>query len=382
MKIKIVSTYPPTKCGIAEHTKQLVNALKNAQINPEIIEIKRPTTSNPFYFLNLARETAKGSSKEDIIHIQFHLTIFGKLFWILPGFYITLFLFWLKLFTKSKIVMSLHDSPSKEYSMKGGKKERVLFYYYQFIYIFLKMFVDYFIVHSEQGKNINIKDWKISKEKIETLNMGLPTNIIKINKEKCKKSLGYPKKKILLILGYIRGSKNYDLVLNTLKKLDKNVVLLIVGAVQLEKDKLVYENILKKIKELHLEKRVKLLGFVKDEEMPSLLNATDIGIDLRSQGGGDFASSTMAMELAYNIPVLAQNIPSFENLKNKEGCIETFQENDLNDLTKKVKDLLYNPAKIKGLKLKSKEYWENNNWDEIGKKTKKLYLSLVNKNLK
>ena len=40
MKIKIVSTYPPTKCGIGEHARHLVDGLETAGINPEIVEIK------------------------------------------------------------------------------------------------------------------------------------------------------------------------------------------------------------------------------------------------------------------------------------------------------------------------------------------------------
>lgn len=380
MRIKFISTYLPTKCGVAEHTKQLVKSVKNFGIIPEIIEIKKPTSSNPFYFFNLAKDAAKGSSKRDIIHIQFHLSIFGKLFGILPGFHITIFLLWLKFLTNTKIIVTLHDSPSKKYSMKKGKKEKILFYYYKFIYIFLKAFADQFIVHSENGKKINIEDWKINKEKISVLPMGLPVDIMKLDKKMCKKKLGYPNKKILMILGYIRGSKNYNIVLEALKRLDKKVILLFVGRPQLKKDIITYKNILKKIEMLQLEKRVNLLGFVKEEKMPLLLNATDVGITLHSQGGGDFLSSTMAMQLAYQIPLLSTNISSFENIKEKEKCLETFREGDQEDLTKKINYLLYNRSKIKILKTKSKEYWEKNNWDEIGKRTKNLYLSLVNRN--
>ena len=304
--------------------------------------------------------------------------MFGKLFWILPGFYITIILVWLKLFTKAKIVVTLHDSPMKAYAIKKGGKEKIFFYYYKFIYMFLKTFVDQFIVHSKNGEKINVEEWKINKERIITIPLGLPTNIVKLDKNECKNKLRYPNKKILLILGYIRRSKNYSIVLESLKKLNKNVILLIMGTVQLEKDKIVYENILKKIREFGLEERVKLLGFVGEKEMPLLLNATDVGITLHSQGSGDFLSSTMAMQLAYNIPLLSTNIPSFENLKKEGKCIETFNENDLSDLTEKIKILLYDKSKIRYLRIQTQKYLKKNNWDEIGKKTKKLYLSLLN----
>jgi len=55
MKVKIVSTYPPRKCGMAEHTNYLVKALRKAGIEPEIVEIKNPDSANPFYFIKLAK---------------------------------------------------------------------------------------------------------------------------------------------------------------------------------------------------------------------------------------------------------------------------------------------------------------------------------------
>lgn len=373
----MVSTYPPMKCGIGEHARHVVKSLQNAGIKPEIIRIKDRYSSNPFQFLDLARRAAKNTNEKDIIHIQFQLTIFGKLFGILPGFYIIPFLMYLKSHTKAKIVMALHDSPSKDYSMKGSKKEKLLFYYFKFIYFFLKLYVDKFIAHSKNGERINIKEWKVKREKIVTLPLGLPTNIVNLNQNKCKEKLGYKDKKILLILGYIRGSKNYDVVLDALAKLDKNFILLIAGEVQLEKDQVVYDNIVKKRDKLGLKDRVKLLGFVSDEKLTLLLNAADVGIDLRSQGGGDFLSSTMAMEIAHNIPILGSGIPSFEKLKEEEKCIETFNENDVGDITKKINVLLKDKTKIAYLKKQTKEYWKKNNWNEIGKNTKRLYLSLI-----
>jgi len=376
MKVKFVSTYPPRKCGIADHARHLAEAIKKVGIEPEIVEIKKPTTANPFYFLKLAKEAAKGTSKKDIIHIQFHLSIFGRFLYILPGLYFIFFLAWLKLLTRAKIVVALHDSPSRELAMEGGKKEKFLFYYNKFIYIFLKLFVDKFITHSKKGEEINMKEWKINPKKTITLPLGLPVNIIKLNKAKAKSEIGYPKKQILLLLGFIRNSKNYGVVLDSLKKLDKNVILLIAGKPQTEKDKKAVEDILKKTEELKLKDRVHVLGFVSDEKMPALLNAADVAIILHTQGGGDFLSSTMAMQLAYNIPLLSTNIPSFENLKKEEKCIETFIENDASDLANKIKNLLNNKSEINYLKTQSQKYWDKNNWNEIGKRTKEMYLSL------
>ena len=73
MKIKLVTTYPPTRCGVAEYSGRLINSLKKVGIKPEIVDIKKPHSMNPFYFIGLAKEAAKDTSKKDIIQVQFQL---------------------------------------------------------------------------------------------------------------------------------------------------------------------------------------------------------------------------------------------------------------------------------------------------------------------
>ena len=376
MKIKLVTTYPPTRCGVAEHSERLINSLKKVGIKPEIVDIKKPRSMNPFYFIGLAKEAAKDTSKNDIIHVQFHLSLFGRLFGIFPGFYITVFLMWLRLFSKAKVVIVMFDSSTKSSAKSLGIKGIIFFYYYRMLAPFLKYFSYRMIFHSEYGKKIALKEWKFNKDKINIIPFGIPSNMQKLNKKRCKNKLGYPNKKILLVLGYIKEGRNYEMILESLKKLDTNVVLLIAGEVQLKKHQIVYNNILKKIQELKLNKRVKMLGYVEDKDMPVLLNAIDIGIIPYKKEFGDWYSATLSTQLAYNIPILTTNLDTFENLKKQKKCIETYDRNNLTDLTEKIKSLLYNKSKINNLKTHSKRYLKEANWDSVGKKTKNLYLSL------
>jgi len=379
MKVKLVTTYPPTNCGMAEHSKYLSDALENSGIKPEIVDIKNPDSANPFYFINLAKEAVKDTTERDVIHLEFHLSLFGKIFGILPGFYITIFLIWLKLFGRAKVVITMHDSSTKEAAKELGMKGMLFFYYYQMIAPFLKYFSDRMIFHSEYGKEIATKVWRFNLNKGEVIPLGSPMNIKRLSKQVSKKKLGYSNKKILIILGFIKEARDYEMVVESLKGLDKNVVLLIAGDVQLEKHKIIRDNILKKAQELGVEERVKLLGFVEYKDMPTLLSATDIGIIPYSKAFGDFTSATMAIQLAYNIPVLATNLPTFENFKKKKKCVETYDRKSVNDLIKQIKELLSNKSKVKQLEKSSQEYWEENNWDSVGRKTKELYLSLFKK---
>lgn len=376
MKVKFVSTYPPRKCGVGDHAKHLAEALKKNGIVPEIIPIENPNSGNPFYFFRLAKKTAKGMSEEDIIHIQFQLTIFGKLFKFLPGFYMALFLICLKLLTNAKIVIAMHDAPTIIDAREQGKKGMLLYNYYKLLNVFTRKFSDKIIVHSENAKEIYLNEWKYPKEKIVVLPLGLPVNIRVLNKNLAKKKIGYSNKKVLAVLGYIKASRNYNQILESLKDLDKNVILIFIGQVQLKKHQIVYDNLVKKINEFGLNERVKLLGFVENSKMSEYLSATDIGIVPYSRGFGDFMSSTMAMQLAYKIPILGTNIRPFENLKKQSKCIETYDKDSVKDLIKKINELLKDKEKINSLKINTNKYWKENNWNEIGRKTKEVYLSL------
>lgn len=376
MRVKIVSTYPPRKCGMAEHTHYLVDALKKAGIEPEIVVIDNPDSANPFYFIRLAKKAVKGITKNDVIHIEFHLSLFGKLFGVLPGFYIIPFLIWLKLFGKAKIVITMHDSSKKSDAKSLGWKAMGFYYYYQLIAPFLKHFSDRMIFHSEFGKNIAIKEWRFNKNKIDVIPLGSPMSGKQLDKNTCKKKLGYANKKILLILGYIKEARDYGTVIKAMKDLDKNVILLIAGEVQLKKHQAIYNKIVEDIKKFKIEERIKLLGFVPEKDMPILLNATDIGIIPYSRTFGDFTSAATAIQLAYNVPTLTTNLPPFEDFKERKKCIETYDKDNLLDLVEKINSLLSDKSKINSLKKNCELYWKETNWDEVGKKTKNFYLSL------
>lgn len=376
MKVIFVSTYPPTKCGIAKYTRDVVESLKKEGVKSEIVDIKYRNSANPLYFLGLANEAIKKGSSEDIIHVQFQLMMFGKFLWFLPGLFIIPFLLWLKLFSKSKIVMTLHDLPTWDDAKKMGLKWRILIYYYKFLYLFIKNIPDKIMFHSGSMKEIAVNEWSFKRNKIIVIPLGLPENIKILDKEQCKAELGYPGKKILLVFGFARGFKDYELVLRALKKLDKDVVLLITGCSQSKKHQEVNENITRQINNLDLNDRVKRLGFVEEKDLSVLFSATDVGLLPYTITFGDFNSAAQASQVSYQVPVIAANIHPFRSSKKENQGIITFDKEGDDDLVEKIKELLYNKIKIKKIKALEKDYWEKTTWSQVAKKTRKFYSNL------
>ncbi len=376
-KVIFISSYPPAKCGIAEYTRDLRNSLKKQEVNTKIVEVEKLTSSNPLVYWKLIEKLMKEHcSKKDIIHIQFQLCMYGKLLGILPGFFIIPLLILIKNKISSKIILTLHDLPSKKDARSMELKWKCVACYYILIYFFFKKFADKVIVHSKNSEKIAISEWGFNKNKIKIIPLGLRDRYGEEDSKKFKRKIGCLDKKIILLFGYARGFKNYLIALKALTKLDEEIILVITAGLQSKKHEKNYEEIKNQIKKLKIEERVKILGFVEDKEIPNLLDASDIILFPYTKTFGDFSSASMALGLTYNIPVLAANIHPFENFKKENKCIETFDWQNDQDLVEKIKELLYDKSKINYLKKQSKSYYEKNNWENVAKKTKELYFSL------
>ncbi|GAJ02242.1 unnamed protein product, partial [marine sediment metagenome] len=205
-----------------------------------------------------------------------------------------------------------------------------------------------------------------AKKDVEELSMK------KMDKRICKKKIGCSGKKVILMFGYARDNKNFNLVLNSMEKMDKDIILLSTGGVQDENQKSIYNLFVKKIEELGLEDRVKLLGYISDKNLPRLFNATDLGIMPYSKTFGDFSSGSMALQLAYGIPILVSDIHPFEHFKREHECIETFKRNSPDDLTKKISLMLRKNKKTRKLNKELKRYLKKAGWSSVARKMKEV----------
>jgi glycosyltransferase involved in cell wall biosynthesis len=76
--------------------------------------------------------------------------------------------------------------------------------------------------------------------------------------------------------------------------------------------------------------------------------------------------------MSYNLPLLASDIE--ENMEVINGVALKFKNKDVNDLAKKLKQAVDNPAYIKNKAMLAKKSVDKNyNWDNITKETINLY---------
>lgn len=168
--------------------------------------------------------------------------------------------------------------------------------------------------------------------------LGVGINLEKIQKLKVdvkqkKIELGMSENTpILLSVGELNKNKNHEAVLQALGKLkDKNIVYLICGCGVLK------EYLERKIQELHLENKAKLLGYRSD--VIEILKTADLFI-FPSKREGLPVSVIEAM--AAGLPVIASNVRGNRDLIAKENLFEPEDVAALTNLIKKQLEAIEN----------------------------------------
>jgi glycosyltransferase involved in cell wall biosynthesis len=128
------------------------------------------------------------------------------------------------------------------------------------------------------------------------------------------------------------------------------------------------------VKELHLEDRVVLKGFVPIEEVADTMANVDLGVvPKRNDSFGNEAFSTKIMEfMAMGVPVVAAQTCVDQYYFN-DRLVQFFQPEDVEDLAAKILGVIRDRARQHELSANGLEFIAENNW---GIK-KDMYLNLV-----
>ncbi len=366
MRIGFVSTYPPIECGIATYTQYLTDALKAKHVDCYVVSHIGGTGPQvvPAFDYNDGDLAEKAYSvmtrfTPDVVHIQHEFGLFGKNFGV------------------AVVPLILH------FRISGIPVVTTLHTVYEEIPEKHRMIIDSILLHSrkvivhepyqeEALRRLYPEDWM---RKVHVIPHG--ARIVQPIPD-AKKRLNLPEdKKVVLLIGYFRPSKNFELIIDLFPRIRArypDAVLVLAGKTR-GREYVDYRNtLLERIQKSPVREAIYFIrGQLPQETFDTVLSAADVVVlpyKISSQSG------ILAHALAFAKPVVVSDTPAMEQIMSRARCGLVCSTAD--DFVKAVVRILSEPDLGNALSEHAKVYVRDVvSWDRVADRHMELYRTLM-----
>jgi glycosyltransferase involved in cell wall biosynthesis len=180
-----------------------------------------------------------------------------------------------------------------------------------------------------------------------------------------KELAGEAGQRIVIYVGFLDYGKGLDYLVDAAKFLDEGIVIAIVG------DGVLRPFLENKIKENQLEDRVRLIGWVKPDELPAYIVSADLGV---SPMQGDTLNYYYNIDykpyhyIVNGLPMAISDQPEKRRLVEQYGIGAVFNEKNPQDMARVINTLLSDPVKYAAMRARSQKVGrEELNWEVISR---------------
>ncbi len=184
----------------------------------------------------------------------------------------------------------------------------------KFIYKYLNLFIDSFIVHSEFAKKILLEVAPIiPQNKVSVIPHGC-TVLDDYNVCKLREKYGFSETDVILLMaGFIKKIKGQLEVIKIFRELNlNNVKLIIVGKLADKESEIELQN-------LH-DENIHYFGFVGNEKLLDFIKLSDVLINYRLESVGE-SSGPMLIAIGAGKPIICSNVGSFPEVIKDAGLV-------------------------------------------------------------
>lgn len=174
------------------------------------------------------------------------------------------------------------------------------------------------------------------------------------------------------LFGFIAEYKGHDLAIRAMQYLPERYKLMILGGRHPNNMSNVIEARLALIEDLELEDRVKITGYIKDEEFQDFNDMISIYLAPYTDTNLS-ASGAVTWSLTSGKPVVGTFIPAFNNICKEHKCIAQVNHDSPRELAWKVMQLVESSDLQLELVNNCRKYCSDNSWENIAIKHKDLY---------
>jgi glycosyltransferase involved in cell wall biosynthesis len=374
MKVSFCAPWDRERDGVADYSKEFVDALRRNGAGVDIIKLE-PYIGDRAHYRSLAEKANAG----DLVHVQFNYSYFNG---ELP--YRNRFVYFARLL-KRPLVMTAHEVRIGYEPVHAGIDNTAKRMIFNNTILFWDMWSKMYhrkmydsaskiIVHTD-GQAKKVSSLIHCQDKVVVIPHGIPKAPAKdmaLDSASAKSAMGLSGKTVVTIPGFINRRKGYETAIDAIAGLPDDAVLLIAGGKMTENavDRGYYNSLMRAIFEKGLSGRVVVTGCFKEEDLPRIMASTDICL---APFSSDAASGALGRCIAYNKPIVASDTPVNREINERVPCLELFRSGDPRDLSEKIRGLLADKEKAAGLVELTKRYSERYGFDSMAGETLKVY---------
>jgi len=275
---------------------------------------------------------------------------------------------------KGKFVVTIHDLTLSQYAERGTALKRKAYHYV--IAHAAKMAAKVLTVSDHVRRDL-IANFNLSTNKIITTHNGIDAKFKKITNPKTLKKVEKYKlfKPYILSVGQWRGHKNLLRLVEAFGEIQKlpefkDKIELVFGGRFDPK----YPELPQKVAELNLQKVVKFIGFVEDEDLPLIYNnAKAFVFPSFSEGFGLPGLEAQAC----GVPVVSSNRTSLPEILGKGALY--FNPESVRDMARKILQILTDEKLRRELIKTGEENARRFSWKRTAQKTLEVYRGILYK---
>ncbi len=398
IRVVMVSDYPPRQVkhskAIAAYCKNLslslienkvkltvvadvLNAVKE-EYQEDNIRVIRCWKQEPSYLLAILRQLWRIRSEIDIIHIQHEFFLYGG---AVTASLFPFMLLLLRILGKP-IVVTLHGVISLDNFSNGFARENrlkgnpsILKMGLWSVIRLISLLATRLIVHESFLADTIVQEYGVRKKKVAIIHHGIEEDA-QVNSAESKNKFGLDGKKVVMFFGYLSGYKGLHILIDAFTSLeDENIVLIVAGGEnpRMSRDRDYREYIKRiRIQATTLPGRVKLVGFVPEEEIPAYFAAADVVVLPYTSVMS--ASAPLTLCITYRRPFLLS-----EPFKKVIGEHSFLFKNTPETLRAKIEEFFADSRLSKEALGCAETLAQERSWEVAGRQTVGIYNEVIKK---
>jgi glycosyltransferase involved in cell wall biosynthesis len=226
------------------------------------------------------------------------------------------------------------------------------------------------LVHTEADRDA-LCNLGVTPGRIRVVTHGVPAVSPLPDREEARRALGVEGRQVLTLFGFLSTKKGHDVALTALRHLPEHTLLLLAGDQHPDDHTDYVPSLRARIEALGLNARVRITGYLPEDQIPAVMAATDVALAPYIQSSG---SGSLANLLAYGRAIVASDIPPhLEIARETPVCLAIFPTEQPEALAEQVSALLSDPARRAALQSAALAYAARHTYLDMARETAAIY---------